>query len=208
MALRRGSLFLTQQHLEAETDSPGHVVTSLLQAWSAGDEEALTKLTPLVYGELQRRSHRYMANERPGHTLQTTALINEVYLRLVDVRRVAWQDRAHFFAVCARLMRRVLIDFARSKRYQKRGGGSPSVDFDEALQVSADPSTDLVALDDSLKALEALDKRKSEVVELRFFGGLSVEETAEALKVSPETVKRDWKLAKAWLLQEMAGKQG
>jgi RNA polymerase sigma-70 factor, ECF subfamily len=148
-----------------------------------------------------------MANERPGHTLQTTALINEVYLRLVDVRRVAWQDRAHFFAVCARLMRRVLIDFARSKGYQKRGGGSPGVDFDEALQVTSDPSTNLVALDDSLKALEAFDKRKSEVVELRFFGGLSVEETATALNVSPETVKRDWKLAKAWLLREMAGEQ-
>ncbi|MGH9470580.1 MAG: sigma-70 family RNA polymerase sigma factor [Terriglobia bacterium] len=187
-------------------ESPAHEVTALLQAWSSGDQEALEKLTPLVYAELRRRARRYMAHERPGHTLQTTALINEVYLRLVDVRRVAWQDSAHFLAMCARLMRRVLTDFARSRGYQKRGGGSPGVDLDEALAVSAEASADLAALDDSLKALEAFDRRKSQVVELRFFGGLSVEETAEVLKVSPETVKRDWKLARAWLLEEMTGK--
>lgn len=180
-------------------------VTELLQAWSEGDQDALEKLTPLVYAELRRRAHRYRASERPGHMLQTTALINEVYLRLVDVRKVAWQDRAHFLAMCARLMRRVLTDFARARNYQKRGGGSPSVDLEEALLISSEPSAGLVALDESLKALAAFDPRKSQVVEMRFFGGLSVEETAGVLKVSPETVKRDWKLAKVWLLREMAG---
>ncbi len=188
-------------------EGPDHDVTGLLRAWSGGDEEALEKLIPLVHAELRRRAHRYMAQERPGHTLETAALINEVYLRLVDIRRVAWQDRTHFLAVCARLMRRVLTDFARSKGYQKRGGGAPRVNLDGALLVSAEPSTDLAALDASLKALEAFDARKSQVVELRFFGGLSVDETAAVLKVSPETVKRDWKLAKAWLLQEMASEQ-
>ncbi|MDE3178342.1 MAG: sigma-70 family RNA polymerase sigma factor [Acidobacteriota bacterium] len=189
-------------------ESPVHEVTGLLRAWSAGDQEALEKLTPMVYAELRRRAHRYMAGERTGHTLETTALINEVYLRLVDVRKVQWQDRAHFLAVCARLMRRVLTDFARSRGYQKRGGGSPRVELDSALMVSSEPSANLVALDDSLKALEEFDRRKSQVVELRFFGGLSVEETAEVLKVSPETVNRDWKLAKAWLLSEMTGERG
>ncbi len=188
-------------------ESPTHEVTALLQAWSGGDQQALEKLTPLVYAELRRRAHRYMARERPDHTLQTTALINEVYLRLVNVREVSWQDRAHFLAVCARLMRRVLTDFARSRGCQKRGGGSPRLDLDEALLVSAEPSEDLAALDDCLKALEAFDSRKSQVVELRFFGGLSVEETAEALKISPETVKRDWKLARAWLLEQMTGER-
>jgi len=182
-----------------------HEVTQLLKAWSGGDQEALEKLTPLVYAELRRAAHRYMAQERPGHTLQTTALVNEVYLRLVDVRRVSWQDRAHFLAVCARLMRRVLTDFARSRGYLKRGGDSPRVALDEALLVSREPAADLIALDDGLKALAAFDPRKSQVVELRFFGGLSVEETAEVLKVSSETVKRDWKLARVWLLEEMTG---
>jgi len=144
-----------------------------------------------------------MAQERPGHTLQTTALVNEVYLRLVDVRGVPWQDRAHLLAVCARLMRRVLTDFARSRGYLKRGGDSPRATLDEALLVSREPPADLIALDEGLKALAAFDPRKSEVVELRFFGGLSVDETAEVLKVSPDTVKRDWKLAKVWLLEEM-----
>jgi RNA polymerase sigma factor (TIGR02999 family) len=185
-----------------------HEVTQLLRAWSGGDQEALEKLTPLVYAELRRLAHRYMAQERPGHVLQTTALVHEVYLRLVDIREVTWQDRAHFLAVCARLMRRVLIDFARSRGYLKRGGDSPHVGLDEALAVSREPPTDLIALDDGLKALAAFDARKSQVVELRFFGGLSVEETAAVLKVSPETVKRDWKLAKVWLLEEMAGGRG
>ena len=149
-----------------------------------------------------------MTQERPGHTLQTTALVNEVYLRLVDIREVTWQDRAHFFAVCARLMRRVLTDFARSRGYLKRGGDSPRVALDEVLLVSREPPADLVALDDSLNALAAIDPRKSQVVELRFFGGLSVDETAEVLKVSPKTVDRDWKLARLWLLEEMNGKRG
>jgi len=185
-----------------------HEVTQLLRAWSEGDQEALEKLTPLVYEELRRAGHRCMTQERPGHTLQTTALVNEVYLRLVDIREVTWQDRAHFFAVCARLMRRVLTDFARSRGYLKRGGDSPRVALDEVLLVSREPPADLVALDDSLNALAAIDPRKSQVVELRFFGGLSVDETAEVLKVSPKTVDRDWKLARLWLLEEMNGKRG
>ena len=180
-----------------------HEVTQLLRAWSEGDQEALDKLTPLVYEELHRAAHRYIARERPGHTLETTELVNEIYLRLVDIREVTWQDRAHFLAVCARLMRRVLTDFARSRAYLKRGGDSPRVALDEALLVSREPRADLVALDDSLNALAAIDLRKSRVVELRFFGGLSVEEMAAVLKVSPETVKRDWKLARVWLLEEM-----
>jgi RNA polymerase sigma-70 factor, ECF subfamily len=187
--------------------SSSHEVTHLLHAWSGGDQGALEKLTPLVYAELRRRAQRYMAHEREGHTLQTTALVNEVYLRLVDIKKVTWQDRAHFLAICARLMRQVLTDSARSKGYQKRGGGSPGVDLDEALLVSGEPSADLVALDDSLKALAAFDRRKSQVVELRFFGGLSVDETAEVLKVSRETVLRDWRLAKSWLRRELGGER-
>jgi RNA polymerase sigma factor (TIGR02999 family) len=185
-----------------------HEITQLLRAWSGGDQAALGKLTPLVYEELHRAAHRYMAQERPGHMLQTSALVNEVYLRLVDVRNVTWQDRAHFLAVCARLMRRVLTDFARSRGYLKRGGDSPRMALDEALIVSREPPADLIALDDGLNALAAFDPRKSQVVELRFFGGLSVDETAEVLKVSPETVKRDWKLARVWLLEEMTGETG
>ncbi len=184
-----------------------HEITQLLRAWSGGDQAALGKLTPLVYEELHRAAHRYMAQERAGHMLQTTALVNEVYLRLVDVRKVTWQDRAHFLAVCARLMRRVLTDFARSRGYLKRGGDSPRVALDQALLVSREPPADLIALDDGLNALAVFDPRKSEVVELRFFGGLSVEETAELLKVSAETVKRDWKLARVWLLEEMTGER-
>jgi RNA polymerase sigma-70 factor (ECF subfamily) len=182
-----------------------HEITQLLRAWSAGDQKALEKLTPLVYAELHRAARRYIAQERTDHALQTTALVNEVYLRLVDVREVTWQDRAHFLAVCARLMRRVLTDFARSRGCLKRGRDFFPVALDEALVVSRDPPADLVSLDDSLNALTAVDPRKSQVVELRFFGGLSVDETAEVLKVSPETVKRDWKLAKLWLLREMSG---
>jgi RNA polymerase sigma factor (TIGR02999 family) len=183
-------------------------ITKLLQAWSRGEQEALHKLTPLVYAELHRTAHRYMARERPGHTLQTTALVNEVYLRLVDTRGVNWQDRAHFFGICARLMRRVLTDFARTKGFLKRGGRSPHVALEEALLVSPKPRADLVALDDALNELSKHDPRKSQVVELRFFGGLTAEETAEVLKVSAETVKRDWELAKVWLLREMRGKRG
>src|SRR6266545_1129806 len=150
-------------------------------------------------------ARRHMAHERAGHTLQATALVNEAYVRLIDIRQVNWQDRAHFFAMSSRLMRRVLVDFARSKGYQKRGAGAQKISLDEALIVSAEPGADLVELDDALDALAAFDARKAQVVEMRFFGGLSVEETAEALKVSVDTVMRDWKLAKAWLLRELAG---
>src|SRR5580658_7761059 len=181
-----------------------HEVTQLLKAWTTGDDRALEKLTPLVYEQLHRVAQRYMAGERSGHILQTTALVNEVYLRLVDCERVDWQDRAHFFAVSAQLMRRILIDFARSRGYRKRGGGALHMSLDEAPSVCHEPDTNLLALDDALKALAAVDERKSKVVELRFFGGLSIEETAEVLRVSTETVVRDWKLAKVWLLREMS----
>ena len=178
-------------------------VTGLLLAWSEGEQAAFEKLVPLVYAELRRVAHRYMGRERPGHSLQTTALVNEAYLRLTDASRVRWQNRAHFFAVSAQLMRRILVDFARSRQYLKRGGGAQKVSFDEGLVVSNEQGQDLVALDDALKALAAIDGRKSQVVELRFFGGLSVAETAEVLKVSPDTVLRDWRLAKVWLAREM-----
>ena len=180
-------------------------VTQLLRAWSDGDQEALEKLMPLVYDELRRLARHYMRRERPGHILQTSALVNEAYLRLIDASQVSWQNRAHFFAISAELMRRILVDFARAQQSQKRGAGVPAVSLDEQLDVS-EQRLDLAALDDALKALAALDPRKSRIVELRFFGGLSAEETAEVLKVSPETVKRDWKLAKVWLLRELSGK--
>ena len=176
-------------------------ITELLLAWSEGKQDAFEKLTPLVYGELHRLAHHYMAGERAGHTLQSTALVNEAYLRLVESSRVRWQNRAHFFAISAQFMRRILVDFARSRNYLKRGGGAQKVTLDEALVVSREQ--DLVALDDALKALAVTDARKSRVVELRFFGGLSVEETAEVLKVSADTVTRDWRLAKVWLAREM-----
>jgi RNA polymerase sigma-70 factor, ECF subfamily len=182
---------------------PSQGVTALLLAWSQGEQTALEKLVPLVYAELRRVARRHMYRERPGHTLQTTALVNEAYLRLIDARQVHWQNRAHLFAVSAQLMRQILVDFARSKHYLKRGGGAQKVTFDEALVATPEQGQDLVALDYALKALAVTDVRKSRVVELRFFGGLSVDETAEVLKVSPDTVMRDWKLAKAWLAREM-----
>lgn len=182
-----------------------HEVTELLTAWNAGDETALEKLVPLVYRELHRMARHYMASERTGHTLQTSALVNEAYLRLVDSQRANWKNRAHFFAICAQVMRRILTDFARSRRYQKRGGGAFHVPFDEGLFKGAGPNTDVAAVDDALKALAVIDERKSRVVELRFFGGLSVPETAEVLKISPETVMRDWKFAKVWLVRELSG---
>lgn len=188
---------------EGASPAAQHDVTRLLQAWGAGDESALQQLIPLVYQELHRLAHRYMAGEQPGETLQTTALVHEVYLRLVDVRAVDWQGRAHFYALCARMMRRVLVDFARSRTYQKRGGGAAHVQLEEALTVSAVVGSELLDVDDALRRLSELDARKSQVVELRFFGGLTVEETAVALKVSPETVMRDWRLAKAWLTREL-----
>jgi RNA polymerase sigma factor (TIGR02999 family) len=178
-------------------------VTELLLAWSGGDQSAFDALAPLVYEELKALARRHMRGERDGHTLQATALVNEAYLKLVDINRVQWQNRAHFFAIAARLMRRILVDFARARRSRKRGAGERHVSLDEALLV-AEPGRDLVALDDALRTLAEVDARKSQVVEMRFFGGLSVQETAEALHVSPETVMRDWKVAKAWLLRELA----
>jgi RNA polymerase sigma factor (TIGR02999 family) len=183
--------------------SPG--VTELLRAWSDGDDDALEQLMPLVEAELRRLARAYMRRERPGHTLQTSALMNEAFLRLTDARSVRWQDRAHFLGISARLMRRVLVDHARHRGYHKRGGGAQRVTLHEELVASADPALDVVALDRALDALAKVDARKSRAVELRFFGGLSVEETAEVLQVSPDTVKRDWRLAKLWLLRELEG---
>jgi len=190
------------------TEHSAPELTQLLQAWSAGDEKAFEELVPLVYAELHRTARRYMAGERSGHILQSTALIHEAYVRLIDLQKVDWKNRAHFYGMCAQLMRRILVDFARSRDYQKRGGALPHVSLDEQLEVAREPMKDLVALDDALKQLATVDERKSRVVELRFFGGLSVEETAEALKVSPETVMRDWKLAKVWLRRELGQQDG
>jgi len=186
--------------------SPGQT-TGLLRAWSDGDESALEALIPMVYEELHRLARLFMSRERPGLTLQPTALVNEAYLRLVDVRRVRWQDRTHFFAFSARLMRRVLVDMARSRASLKRAGGVHRVSFDEGLVAANEWSASLVTLDDALDALARHDERKSRVIELRFFGGLDVNETAEALGVSPRTVMRDWRLARAWLSRELAKDQ-
>lgn len=182
-------------------------ISSLLRAWSDGDQTALTRLTPIVYKELRRLAHPYMQRERPGHILQTTALVNEAYMRLVDYRRMQWQDRAHFFAVAAQVMRRILVDHARSLNI-KRGAGVPHVTLDDLAVVSADRTGDLVALDDAMNALARLDPRKVQIIEMRFFGGLSVEETAEVLRVSPATVRRDWSIAKFWLYRELGGGAG
>jgi len=173
-------------------------VTGLLVAWNSGDETAYEKLVPLVYAELHRLAHRYMSRERPDHTLQTTALVGEAYLRLVD-QKVHWQNRSHFFAIAAELMRRILVDYARQRQYAKRGGAAQRVELNEAILMARERSRELVALDEALKKLAEFDPRKSRVVELRFFGGLGVEETAEVLKVSVNTVKRDWSTARAWL---------
>ena len=174
-------------------------VTQLLVAWGDGDQAARDELMPLVYEELRRLAHKVMSRERPGHTLQTSALLNEAYLRLVDQKNIHWQDRAHFFGIAARLMRQVLVDYARKRGYAKRGGDARRVPLDEAMIVSEERAADVVALDDALKTLAEIDPRQSQIVELRFFGGLSIEETAEVLAVSPGTVMRDWTLAKAWL---------
>ena len=184
-------------------DALEHEITQLLQAWRQGDERALDKLTPQVYRELHRAARRCMSGERDGHTLQTTALINELYLRLSDLKPIDWQNRAHFFALCARQMRRILTDQARARQSHKRRDGARALSLDDALVISPEPSADLVAVDDALNQLAKVDDRKSQVVTMRFFGGLSVEETAEVLKVSPETVARDWRLAKAWLMREL-----
>jgi RNA polymerase sigma factor (TIGR02999 family) len=179
-----------------------HEITELLVAWGNGDPEALDKLTPLVYQELHRLAEHYMKGERHDHILQTTALVNEVYLRLIDWKNVQWQNRAHFFGVSAQLMRHILVKFARKRLTAKRGGGV-QVSLSDAAKMPSAKNLDLVALDDALNALAALDPRQSQVIELRFFGGLSIEETAEALKVSPGTVRRDWSLAQAWLRREL-----
>ena len=178
-------------------------ITRLLAAWSEGDKAALDALVPVVHSELRRLAHRYMRQERLGG-FQTTELVNEAYLKLVDCSRVRWHDRAHFFAVSARLMRRILVDFARSRRYAKRGGEAIRVTFEKALEAQDVRAPDWTALDDALNALEALDARKCRMVELRFFGGLSVEETAEILQVSPDTIHRDWRFAKTWLRRELS----
>ena len=182
-------------------------VTELLQAWSDGDDGALDQLMPLVEEELRRLARGYMARERPDHTLQTTALVNEAFVRLTDARKVRWQDRAHFLGISARLMRRVLVDYARRRGFQKRGGGAQRVTWQDDVVGTPDPAFDVVALDRALEALAKFDMRKSRIVELRFFGGLSVEETAEVLQVSPDTVKREWRLAKLWLLRELEGER-
>jgi RNA polymerase sigma factor (TIGR02999 family) len=182
-------------------------ISKLLRAWSDGDENALGGLTSIVHEELRRLAHRYMERERPGHILQTTALVNEAYMRLVDYKRMQWHDRAHFFAVSAQVMRRILVDHARSHNI-KRGRGVHHVALDDVAVVSADRTGDLVALDDALNALGRLDPRKVQIIEMRFFGGLSVEETAEVLKVSPATIRRDWSIAKFWLYRELGGGDG
>jgi RNA polymerase sigma factor (TIGR02999 family) len=184
-------------------ETPAHNITQLLQAWSEGDEQALDKLIPLVYRELHRLAQRHMARQRPGHTLQTTALVNEAYLPLVDAGKMNFQNRAQFFGVSSQVMRRILVDFARRQGSQKRGGEVQRVSLEESVVVYGERGADLVALDEALQVLATMDVRRSRVVELRFFGGLSVEETAEVLRVSPETVMHDWKVAKAWLGRAM-----
>ena len=179
-------------------------ITRLLRAWAKGDRTALDQLTPVIYAELRRRAHNYMKNERPGHTLQTTALANEAWLKLVNVPATDWKDRAHFFAVAAQVMRHILVDGARTRQREKRGGSSQRVDLDRMAEFSPGRDRELVAIDDALQALAAMDPRKAQVIELRFFGGLSVAETAEVLNVSEDTVLRDWRLAKTWLLRQIS----
>ncbi|HEY1341487.1 MAG TPA: sigma-70 family RNA polymerase sigma factor [Bryobacteraceae bacterium] len=178
-------------------------ITRLLRAWGSGDRTALDQLTPAIYEELRRRAHNYMKNERPGHTLQTTALVHEAWMRLADSPSADWKDRAHFFAIAAQIMRHILVDGARSRRREKRGGSSERIDLDRVAEVSPARDRELVAIDDALHALSAMDPRKAKVVELRFFGGLTAAESAEILSVSEDTVLRDWRLARAWLLREI-----
>ena len=186
-------------------DEPGaHELTELLLAWGDGDEKALDQIAPLVHAELYRLAKRYMSRERPDHLLQTSALINEAYLRLIDWKAVRWQNRAHFFGVAAQMMRRILVDFARQRPRVEKEVEALKISLDEAMSVSAGKDTDLLALDEALKSLAKLDERKSQIVELRFFGGLSVDETAEVMKVAPITVMREWNKAKAWLYRELA----
>lgn len=185
------------------TPSSKQEVTQLLRAWNQGDRSALDRLYELVYAELRRLAHHYMSRENPGHTMQTTALVNEAYLRLANTKDLDWKDRAHFFAVSANVMRRILIDGARARRAERRGGDELPIALDEAPEIASKSDPELIALDDALNQLAVVNERQSKVVELRYFGGLSVEETAEALRVSPDTVMRDWRFAKAWLKREM-----
>jgi RNA polymerase sigma-70 factor (ECF subfamily) len=186
---------------------PQKPITQMLVDWSNGDQSALEKLTPLVYDELHRLARRYMGRERAGHPLQTSALVNEAYIRLIDWKNVQWENRAHFFAVSAQLMRRILVDFARSRRYAKRSGAARNIPLEEATAVSREKSAEIVALDDALRSLAQFNERQSQVVELRFFGGLELEEIAKVLKVSVGTVRRDWSLARAWLHRELSRTQ-
>jgi len=179
-------------------------VTQLLKDWNGGDEAAADRLMPLVHEELRRLAHQYMRREKPGHTLQTSALVNEAYVRLVDQSKIQWESRAHFFGIAARLMRQILVDQARRKNFAKRGGGAIRVSLDSANAIAQEQSANVMALDEALKTLEQTDPRKSQIVELRFFGGMSIEETAEALKISPGTVMREWTFARAWLRNEMS----
>ena len=183
-------------------------ITQLLKDWSGGDQEALEQLVPLIYDELRRAARRYMRRESADHTLQTTALVNEAYLRLVDQKHVRWEGRAHFFALAAQVMRNILVDYARRRRYQKRGGGARRVSLEEAAAFSREPGAEIIALDEALKLLADIDPRRSRVVELRFFGGLDLKETAAVLDVSPATALRDWNLAKAWLYRELSREGG
>ena len=186
------------------TQASTHEVTQLLLEWSNGDKAALDKLIPLIHEELRRLAHHYMSRERPGHTLQTTALVDEAYVRLVNRKDVHWQNRAHFFAISAQLMRTILVDHARSHAYAKRGGGARKISLDETMIISQQRAAEVVALDDVLKELANFDPQQSRIVELRFFGGLTIEETAEVLSLSPATIKREWSTAKAWLYHELA----
>lgn len=202
------ALFATNPNVHKKSgcrmNPPPHEVTQLLVAWSNGDQVARDELMSVVYQELHRLAHHYMKRESPGHTLQTSALVNEAFLKLIDQRDVRWQNRAHFFGIAAQMMRRILVDYARNRRYAKRGGGARELSLDEALIVSDERSAEVLALDETLQRLAEFDPRKSQIVEFRFFGGLSIEETAEVLAVSPGTVMRDWTLAKAWLRREMS----
>jgi RNA polymerase sigma factor (TIGR02999 family) len=184
-------------------EQPSNEITELLLAWGDGDKEALDELMPMVYEELHRLAHHQLAGERAGHTLQTTALVNEAYLKLVDQKHVKWQSRFHFFSIAAKLMRRILIDYARSRQFAKRGGGASKLPLDEAIVITPERALELIDLDEALTALAAYDERKARIVELRFFSGLSIEETAQLLEVSPATVMRDWTLAKAWLQDQI-----
>ncbi len=183
--------------------TPPKEITQLLVAWGDGDKEALDDLMPFVYQELRRLAKNYMRNQRSDHTLQTTALVNEAYLRLIDSSQVRWQNRTHFFAISAQLMRRILIDFARAKNANKRGGDSPKITFDERLPVSVEKETELIALDEALKELAVMSPRQAQIVEMRYFGGMNEKEIGEALEISTRTVRRDWRVAKAWLFRKL-----